>query len=124
MEPIDLGSIADAIDELWKHKMVTHLNDYAVKVVNIEGEFVWHEHLDTDEMFLVLRGELIIDYPEESVVIGPGQLIVVPKGRRHRTRADLPTSLLLIEPEGTSNTGQESNRFTHEPEEWTDGTYR
>lgn len=122
MEAIDLGSVADAIDELWKHKTVARLNDYAVKVVNIEGEFVWHEHIETDELFLVLCGELIVDYHDRSVTIGPGQLTVVPKGSRHRTRAGRRTSLLLIEPEGTVNTGQESNGFTHEPEEWTGGS--
>ena len=121
MEAIDLSSVAAAIDELWKHKTVARLNDYTVKVVNIEGEFVWHEHLETDELFLVLSGELIIDYPDESVVLGPGQLTVVPKGSRHRTRAKRRASLLLIEPEGTINTGQESNSYTHEPEEWMGG---
>jgi mannose-6-phosphate isomerase-like protein (cupin superfamily) len=79
-------------------------------VGRIDGEFVWHSHPDTDDLFLVLSGRLTIDLHDRSVELGPGQLFVVPRGVEHRPRADEPTEILLIEPTGTPNTGDSTER--------------
>jgi len=76
-----------------------------VMVVKVKGEFVWHAHPDTDDFFLVLRGRLTIDLRDGPVALLPGELFVVPRGVKHRPRADEETELLLIEPAGTPNTG-------------------
>ena len=86
-------------------KVVAELNDHEVKVVKVEGDFVWHTHDDTDELFLVLDGELTIQLRDGDVVVGPGQLFVVPRGVEHCPRADAEVHALLIEPRGVVNTG-------------------
>jgi len=99
----------DAIDGHWQPYRVTRLNDQDVKVVTVLGEFVWHAHPDTDELFLVLAGELTIDLREDGVdrvvVLRPHDVFVVPRGVEHRPRADVETSAVLIERRGTVNTG-------------------
>jgi len=79
-------------------------------VAKVHGEFVWHSHLDTDDFFLVLSGLLTIDLRDRSVELGPGELFVVPAGVEHRPRAAEPTEILLIEPAGTPNTGDSTER--------------
>ena len=77
-----------------------------IAVVKVQGEFVWHDHAETDDFFLVLSGQLVIDLPEGAqVTLRPGELYVVPRGIQHRLRAEVETHLLLIEPAGTPNTG-------------------
>ena len=92
--------------------MVARLNDYEVKLVRIEGEFVWHSHQDTDELFLVLAGELTIQLRDRSVTLGPGQLYVVPRGVEHCPRADGEVKAMLLEPAGVINTGDASGDLT------------
>ena len=82
--------------------MVATLNDYEVKVVKVKGEFVWHSHADTDELFLVVDGSLTIRLPDGEVSLGPGQLFVVPRGVEHCPAAAEEASLVLIEPTGWS----------------------
>jgi mannose-6-phosphate isomerase-like protein (cupin superfamily) len=91
------------------------LPDYELKVVKVEGEFVWHQHDDTDEVFLVLDGQLTIDLPGGEVVLGPRETATVPRGVQHRPRAQPGTSLLLIEPAGVINTGEAGGDLTAAP---------
>lgn len=92
--------------EQWSPRVVAELNDYQLKVVRVEGDFVWHDHPDTDEAFLVLEGSLRIDLPEgASVTLGAGELFVVPRGVRHKPYAEREVKVLLIEPRGVVNTG-------------------
>lgn len=98
--------------EQWSPKVVARLNDYEVKVVRLQGEFVWHEHTDTDELFLVLDGELTIELRDGDVRLGPGELYVVPKGVEHRPRADGEVRAVLIEPRGVVNTGDAGGELT------------
>jgi mannose-6-phosphate isomerase-like protein (cupin superfamily) len=113
--------VADAINlderfshftEQWSPKVVARLNDYEVKVVRLQGEFVWHEHADTDELFLVLGGELTIELHDGDVRLGPGELYVVPKGVEHRPRAAGEVRAVLIEPRGVVNTGNAGGERT------------
>lgn len=94
-----------AVSEPWQpHRLVT-INDYEVKVVKLLGEFVWHTHPDTDELFIVQSGNLVIQLRDGDVALGPGDTYVVPAGVEHCPRADQLVEALLFEPAGTVNTG-------------------
>jgi len=105
MKAINLADKLATFDERWSPRIVAGYNGNDVMVVKAEGAFVWHAHPDTDDLFVVLSGELVIDMPEGSVTLGPGELFVVPKGVEHRPRAARETHLMIIEPGGTPNTG-------------------
>jgi mannose-6-phosphate isomerase-like protein (cupin superfamily) len=104
--------------EQWRPKVVAELNDYQFKVVRIEGDFIWHDHPDTDEAFIVLDGELRIDFRDGSVLLGPGEMFVVPQGVEHKPYAAREVKMLLIEPRGTLNTGQAGGERTAESDVW------
>lgn len=114
-DPIDLADRLALFSEHWSPKVVARLNDYEIKVVKIQGEFVWHDHADTDELFLVLEGSLSIrlrDPDERSVTLGPGQLYVVPRGVEHCPVTDGEVAALLVEPIGVVNTGEAGGALT------------
>jgi mannose-6-phosphate isomerase-like protein (cupin superfamily) len=111
-EPVDLAERLSQFSEHWSPKVVARLNDYEVKVVKVEGEFVWHTHEDTDELFLVIDGELTIQLREGDVVLRPGQLYVVPRGVEHRPSADGEVHAVLVEPTGVVNTGDAGGPMT------------
>ncbi len=102
----------------WEPKVVAEMNDYQFKVVKIEGDFVWHDHHDTDETFIVLDGELRIDFRDGAVIIGPGEMFVVPKGVEHKPFAEKEVKLMLIEPRGVLNTGHEGGERTAPNDIW------
>lgn len=102
---VDLNAKFDLFSERWSPKRVARLNDYEVKLVRIQGEFVWHSHEDTDELFLVLDGELTIQLRDRDLTLGPGQMYVVPRGVEHCPRADGKVKAMLLEPAGVVNTG-------------------
>jgi mannose-6-phosphate isomerase-like protein (cupin superfamily) len=113
--PVDLADKLALFSEHWSPKVVARLNDYEIKLVKLKGEFVWHDHADTDELFLVLEGRLTIqlrDPDERSVVLGPGQLYVVPRAVEHCPVADGDVAAMLIEPAGTVNTGDAGGDLT------------
>ena len=116
-QPVDLGAKLAQVHEHWSPKTVARLNDYDVKVVKVQGEFVWHTHDDTDELFLVLDGELTIQLRDGDVVLRPGQLHVVPRGVEHCPRADQEVHALLLEPRGVVNTGDAGGPLTAEADE-------
>ena len=93
-------------------RIVGFINDYKLQIVKVKGEFVWHKHDDTDDFFLVLEGELTIQLRDRDVVLGPGELFVVPKGVEHCPKAEEETHVLLIEPRGTPNTGDAGGALT------------
>ena len=115
---IDLLGKFSAIPEQWTPRVVAEMNDYQFKLVRVQGEFLWHEHADTDEAFLVLEGRLRIDFEAGCVELGPGELYVVPKGRRHRPSAAEEAKVLLIEPRGVLNTGGEGGPRTARNDVW------
>jgi mannose-6-phosphate isomerase-like protein (cupin superfamily) len=110
--PVDLAEKLSLFSEHWSPKVVARLNDYEIKVVKVQGEFVWHTHDDTDELFLVLDGELTIGLRDGDVVLGPGQLFVVPRGVEHRPTATGEVRALLVEPAGVVNTGSAGGELT------------
>ena len=115
---IDLAAKAGLIAEQWSPRVVAELNDYQIKVVRLEGDFVWHDHLETDEAFLVLDGELRIDFRDGAVVLRPGELFVVPKGVEHKPYAAREVRMLLIEPRGVTNTGSAGGERTAPNDVW------
>lgn len=115
---IDLAAKAARIEALWSPRVVAELNDYQFKVARIEGDFVWHHHPDTDEAFLVLEGELRIDFRDGCVTLGPGQLFVVPRGVEHKPFAGREVKMLLVEPRGVVNTGDAGGERTAPNDVW------
>ena len=103
--PIDLAEKPSSFADYWAPKVVARLNDYEIKVVKVQGEFVWHTHDDTDELFLVLDGELTIQLRDGNVSLRQGQLFVVPRGVEHCPVAAGEVHAILIEPVGVLNTG-------------------
>ena len=101
-----------AISEHWQPHRLTSVNDYDVKVVKLQGEFVWHAHPDTDELFMVISGELTIQFRDRDVVLGPNDVFVVPKGVEHCPKAEGEVQALLFEPQGTVNTGDAGGERT------------
>ena len=105
MKSINLASKLSTFSEHWQPRVVGQFNGNDLMVVKVKGEFVWHKHEDTDDFFLVLKGSLDIHLRDGIVTLGPGEMFVVPKGVEHRPVAAEETHVLLIEPQGTPNTG-------------------
>ena len=116
--PINFAEKLQRFDDQWQPRVVAEMNDYQFKLVRIEGEFVWHEHADTDETFIVLDGQLRIDMRDGFVLISAGEMFVVPKGTEHKPYAEREVKLLLIEPRGVRNTGDEINDRTAANDVW------
>ena len=109
---VDLADKLALFTEHWSPKVVATLNDYEVKLVKVKGDFVWHSHAQTDELFLVLEGTLTIQLRDGDVTLGPGQLFVGPRGVEHCPRADHEVKALLLEPAGVINTGEAGGPLT------------
>jgi mannose-6-phosphate isomerase-like protein (cupin superfamily) len=105
MPVINLAEKLATFTEHWQPRVVGQFNGHDLLVVKVKGEFVWHQHDDTDDFFLVLSGRLTIQMHEGNVTLGPGEIFVVPKGVQHRPVAEEEAQVLLIEPTGTPNTG-------------------
>jgi len=115
---INLKEKLGRFHEHWQPKVIAEMNDIQFKLVKLQGEFVWHHHAETDETFLVIEGELRIDFREGMVLLGPGEMFVVPKGMEHKPYAAREVKLMLIEPRGVRNTGSESGGRTAENDVW------
>ncbi len=102
---INFKNKLDLFDEKWAPKVIAEMNNYQFKIVKIEGDFVWHDHKDTDETFIVLEGELRIDFRDGCVNVSAGEMYVVPMGVEHKPYAEKEVKMLLIEPRGILNTG-------------------
>jgi mannose-6-phosphate isomerase-like protein (cupin superfamily) len=105
-------------DEQWAPKVIAEMNDYQFKIVKIKGDFVWHDHEDTDETFIVLEGKLSIDFRDGQVELTEGEMFVVPKGVEHKPYAEEEVKMLLIEPRGVKNTGDKGGELTAENDVW------
>jgi mannose-6-phosphate isomerase-like protein (cupin superfamily) len=105
VEKVDLAAAFERVDAPWSPRIVARYNGNKVFLAKAKGEFLWHVHPETDDFFLVVEGRLTIDLRDGPVELGPGELFVVPAGVEHRPRSEHGASILLIEPEGTPNTG-------------------
>jgi mannose-6-phosphate isomerase-like protein (cupin superfamily) len=114
MDKVVLTDKLAQIHETWKPHVIAELNGQMVKLVKIEGEFVWHHHDDEDELFLVVEGLMRMELRDRVVEVRPGELIVIPQGVEHRPVAEPGTAILLFEPASTLNTGNVRNERTVE----------
>ena len=94
------------------------MNDYQFKLAKVEGEFVWHIHEDTDETFIILDGELTIEFRDRTLTLSKGEMIVVPKGVEHKPAAETECRIMIIEPKGITNTGDAGGSLTAENDVW------
>ncbi|MCI0551123.1 MAG: cupin domain-containing protein [Anaerolineae bacterium] len=115
---INLQEKLTKFSEHWSPKIVVQMNDYHFKVVKVQGEFIWHDHPETDEVFLVLKGQLEIHFRDGKVILEEGEMYVVPKGLEHKPVAESECHILLIEPAGTINTGDVINEKTAPNDVW------
>ena len=115
---ISIGQKIKLLQDQWSPRVIAEMNDYQFKVVKLEGDFVWHDHPETDETFLVINGELRIDFRDGSVTVGPGELYIVPKGVEHKPYAAKEVKLMLIEPRGVLNTGHAGGERTAQNDLW------
>ena len=107
-----------AIGQPWQPHRLTSINDYDVKVVKLQGEFVWHTHPETDELFMVVSGQVTIQLRDGDVVMNPNDVFVVPRGVEHCPKAMEGAEVLMFEPQGTVNTGDAGGELTSELHEF------
>ena len=117
-EAINFGNKFKLFDEQWQPKVIAEMNDYQFKIVKLQGDFIWHDHKNTDETFIVLEGTLRIDFRDGAVHVSTGEMFVVPKGVEHKPYAEREVKLLLIEPRGVLNTGHEGGDRTAPNDVW------
>ena len=117
-QSINLTEKLARFTEHWSPRVVAEMNDYQFKVVKLQGDFVWHEHRDTDEAFIVIDGNLRIDFRDGAVHLAAGEMFVVPKGVEHKPYAENEVKLLLIEPSGVPNTGDQGGERTAPNDLW------
>jgi len=117
-KPINLQSKFKLFTEHWSPKIITELNDYQFKLVKIKGQFTWHQHKETDELFLVIEGSMGIEFKDRIVELNEGELIVVKKREQHKPFASEECKVLIVEPRGVINTGDSGGHLTSENDVW------
>lgn len=117
-QAINFAAKLALFDDRWQPRVIAQMNDYQFKLVKIEGDFVWHSHADTDETFIVLAGRLRIDFRHGAVHLGPGEMYVVPRGVEHKPFAEGEVRMLLVEPCGVRNTGDQGGERTAVNDLW------
>ncbi|HGN0672711.1 TPA: cupin domain-containing protein [Pseudomonas aeruginosa] len=117
-QAINFAAKLALFDDRWQPRVIAQMNDYQFKLVKIEGDFVWHSHADTDETFIVLAGRLRIDLRDGAVHLGPGEMYVVPRGVEHKPFAEGEVRMLLVEPCGVRNTGDQGGERTAVNDLW------
>lgn len=116
--PINLQSKFELFTEHWSPKVIAELNDYQFKLVKIEGQFTWHEHNKTDEVFIVIEGSMGIEFKDRTVALKKGEMIVIKKGEQHKPFAFKECKVLIVEPRGVINTGDSGGDLTYENDVW------
>lgn len=116
--PINLRDKFGHIGQLWSPRVVAEMNDYQFKLAKIQGEFVWHAHADTDEVFIVVDGEMTLEFRDGKVDLNTGEMYVVPRGVEHKPVARSECSIMLVEPRGTVNTGDAGGERTAPNDVW------
>lgn len=118
MKKINLSEKLSEFTDHWSPKIIAEMNNYQFKLVKIEGDFIWHNHADTDETFIVLEGSMFIELEDETVELNEGEMCVVPKGVNHKPYAIEECKVMLVEPRGVLNTGNINNDLTASNDEW------
>ncbi|SEN97195.1 Mannose-6-phosphate isomerase, cupin superfamily [Paenisporosarcina quisquiliarum] len=115
---INLSEKLSKFSEHWSPKVIGEMNDYQFKLVKIFGDFVWHDHKDTDEAFIVIDGEMSIAFRDGEVKLSKGEMYVIPKGVEHKPYAEKECHIMLVEPKGVVNTGETNLKLTAENNIW------
>lgn len=115
---VNLAEKFRKFSEYWSPRVVAEMNDYQVKLAKFQGDFVWHDHKNTDEVFLVVKGAMGIELRDDTVHLSEGEMYVVPKGVEHRPFAESECHVLLIEPRGVVNTGDSGGELKAENDVW------
>ena len=118
MKKINLEDKLSKFSEHWSPKVIAEMNDYQFKLVKIEGDFVWHDHPDTDEVFIVIEGTMQIEFEDRTIELREGEMLVVPKGVRHKPYAEAECKVMLVEPRGVVNTGDAEGDLTAPNDDW------
>lgn len=117
-QAINLAEKFSLFNEHWSPKVIAEMNDYQFKLAKLEGDFIWHQHDDTDEVFIVMDGQLRIDLRDGAVTLNSGEMYVVPKGVEHKPYAEQECQVMLVEPRGVINTGDEEGELTAQNDVW------
>ncbi|KTF18228.1 cupin domain-containing protein [Pseudoalteromonas sp. H105] len=117
-EAINFKNKFSKFTEYWSPRVIAQMNDYQFKLVKVEGEFVWHDHPETDEVFIVIEGSLNIEFRDGVVTLNSGEMFVIPKGIEHRPVASSECKIMIVEPKGVVNTGGSVSELTAENEVW------
>lgn len=115
---INLSEKLSKFSDYWSPRVVAEMNDYQFKLAKLQGEFVWHSHADTDEVFIVLNGAMTLEFRDNIVRLAAGEMFVVPKGVEHRPVAPLECCVMLVEPRGVVNTGDTGGAYTARNDIW------
>jgi len=118
LDIINLSKKFEKFTDHWAPRVIAEMNDYQFKLVKVEGEFVWHTHDDTDETFIVLNGELNIEFHDRTVTLSKGEMIIIPKGVKHKPSAQKECQIMIIEPKGVTNTGDTGGAHTAKNDVW------
>ena len=117
-EKINLKEKLSKFSDHWSPKVIAEMNDYQFKLVKIKGDFVWHNHGDTDEFFIVIEGEMKIEFKDETVILKEGEIFVVPKGVEHKPYAEEECKIMIVEPRGVINTGDAESNLKASNDVW------
>ena len=118
MKSVNLSEKFDKFSDYWAPRVIAEMNGYYFKLVKVKGEFVWHTHDDTDETFIVLDGELIIEFRDKTITLKKGEMIVIPKGVEHKPASREECQIMIVEPKGVMNTGNADDQLTAENDVW------
>jgi mannose-6-phosphate isomerase-like protein (cupin superfamily) len=118
MPKINLREKLSMFSDHWAPKVITELNDYQIKLVKIQGDFIWHNHEETDELFFVIKGKMNIEFDNETIELKEGEMYVVPKGIKHKPYAENECEVMLIEPREVVNTGKVNTILTASNDVW------
>ena len=118
MEKINIKSKFEKFNDLWTPKVIAEMNNYQFKLVKVKNEFIWHQHEDTDEAFFVIEGKMNIEFEDSVIELTEGEMLVVPKGRKHKPFAENQAKIMLVEPKGVVNTGDQESELTAQTDDW------
>jgi len=118
MESINLADKLSQIKDHWSPKIIASMNNYQFKLVKFKGEFTWHSHNNTDEVFIVIKGEMYINFRDKKTLVKEGEMIVEPKGVEHKPFAEKECEAMVVERDDTVNTGEERNEYTVDRLDW------
>ena len=118
MAKINFDEKLTKFSDHWSPRVIAEMNDYQFKLVKIKGEFVWHNHADTDEVFIVVKGSMNLEMEHEIITLNEGEMYVVPKGISHKPFAEYECHIMLVEPRSVINTGEQEGKLTAKNDVW------